>query len=199
MLYMLSSEKDTRTKILSAALALIRRRAGADISLGEIARAARLSRQAIYLHFADRADLLTALVRYVDELRGLPGKIRKITNAPSGVDAMREMVHLQASDNPELWPLARVFEAFRYADSAVEQSLQDRLKNRLEGCRAIIARVQSEKKLRPGLEQETAADLLWTITSLRMWEDLVIQRGWSAERYEEHVNQLLVSALLKTT
>ena len=192
----MSSKKDTRTKILSAALALIRRRGGADVSLGDIARAARLSRQAIYLHFADRADLLIALIRHVDELRGLPEKLRKIAEAPSGMAAAREMVALQASDNPGLWPIARVFDAVRRSDPAVERSWQDRLQNRLEGCRAIVARLQEEEALRPDIDPVSAADLLWTITSLRMWEDLVVQRGWSAEQYQEHVNRLLREALV---
>jgi AcrR family transcriptional regulator len=193
----MSSAKDTRTKILAAALAFIRRRGGADVSLGDIARAARLSRQAIYLHFADRADLLIALVRYVDELRGLSEKLRKIAEAPSGIAAMRDMVALQASDNPGLAPIARVFDAVRRSDPAVERSWQDRLQNRLRVCRDIIARVQEENALRPGLDPAAAADLLWTITSLRMWEDLVVHRDWSAEQYQEHVNRLLLVSLTK--
>jgi AcrR family transcriptional regulator len=193
--YNMSSERDSRTKILAAALALIRRRNGADVSLGEIARAARLSRQAVYLHFSDRADLLIALVRYVDDERGLAEKLRNITEAPSGLAAMREMVALQASDNPALWPMVRVFDADRHRDPAVERSWQDRLEHRLGGCRAIVARLRAEKALRPGLSPAAAADLLWTITSLRMWGDLVVERGWSAERYQEHVNRLLLVTL----
>jgi AcrR family transcriptional regulator len=193
----MSSEKDTRTKILGAALALIRRRGGADISLGQIARAAHLSRQSIYLHFADRADLLIALVHYLDELRGLSEKLRKIVDAPSGIAALREIVALQASDNPGLWPIARVFDAVRGSDPAVERSWQDRLENRLSLCRTVIARLQDENALRPGLDPAVAADLLWTITSLRMWEDLVIQRGWSAESYLGQVNRLLVVSLIE--
>lgn len=191
----MSSDSLTRSRILAAALALVRRRGGADIFLGDIAKAARLSRQALYLHFQDRADLFIALARYVDEVRGLPEKIRSITDAPSGVAAMREMVTLQATDNPALWPIARVFEAVRRSDPAVERSWQDRLENRLQGCRAIVARLQSEKTLRPGLDPAAAADLLWTLTSLRMWEDLVLLRGWSAKEYQQHVFALLVNSL----
>ena len=40
-----------------------------------------------------------------------------------------------------------------------------------------------------------AADLLWTITSLRTWEDLVLQRGWTAAPYEERIGGLLLEAL----
>jgi hypothetical protein len=64
-------------------------------------------------------------------------------------------------------------------------------------CRGIIARVQAENALRPGLDPAAAADLLWTITSLRMWEDLVVHRDWSAEQYQEHVNRLLLVSLTK--
>ncbi len=190
----MSSTKDTRVKILSAALALIRRR-GAGASLGRIARAARVSRQAIYLHFADRADLLTALVRFVDEKRGLPDKLREIREASSGVAALRAMVALQATDNPILWPIARAFDAVRRDDPAVERSWQDRLDDRLQGCRAIVARLQAENSLRADLDPGVAVDLLWTITSLRMWEDLVVQRGWSAETFQDHVNRLLLESI----
>ena len=192
----MSSDSSTRSKILSAALALIQRRGGADVSLGDIARAARLSRQALYLHFTDRAALLIALARYVDDLRGLPEKLRKIKEAPSGIDAIRYMVALQATDNPSLWPTACVFEAARRSDPAVERSWQDRLDHRLQGCRAIVSRLQVEKTLRPGLDPAVAADLLWTLTSLRMWEDLVFLRGWTAKKYQQHVFTLLLTLLI---
>ena len=42
--------------------------------MGAIAKAAGLSRQALYLTFADKADLFVALVRYVDEQVGLVGE-----------------------------------------------------------------------------------------------------------------------------
>ena len=47
----------TRRRILDWTLALVTRRGGADVTMAQIARAARVSRQAVYLHFADRAFL----------------------------------------------------------------------------------------------------------------------------------------------
>ncbi len=192
---MMSSNRTAHSKILSAALSLIRRRGGADVSLGEIARAAKVSRQAIYLNFIDRGDLMVALAKHIDEERGLEEKLLAIREAPTGVAAMQEMVKLQATDNPLLWPIARVFDAIRRSDADVEKLWQDRLENRLKGCREMVARLSAEKTLRRGLESDAATDLLWTITSLRMWEDLVLQRGWSAELYQEHVNRLLIVSL----
>lgn len=164
--------------------------------MADIAKAARLTRQAAYLHFADRGDLMLALVRHVDEKRGLDQALRKVADAPDAVTALRETVKLQARMNPGVWAAARAVEAVRRTDDAAERGWQDRLQNRLKGSRNLIARLKNEGKLREGLDAATAADLLWSITSLGMWEDLVLQRGWSARRYEEHITDLLFHALI---
>src|SRR6516162_5528367 len=85
----------TRRRILDAALTLIGRRGGADVKMADVARAARVSRQALYLHFADRAALFMAIVRHADEQRGLPDAIQRMVDAPNGVAAVLEMVAAQ--------------------------------------------------------------------------------------------------------
>jgi hypothetical protein len=49
----------------------------------------------------------------------------------------------------------------------------------------------------PGVDVDVAADMLWTLTSLRMWEDLVILRGWSGQKYEQRVYDLLLRSLTR--
>ena len=189
------SSKNSRTRILDAALSLIARRGGADVTMAEIAKAARVSRQAVYLHFRDRGALFVALARHADEKRGLADELRKIAEAPTAVAAVREMVALQARMNPRIWALARAFDTVRRTDPAAERSWQDRLQHRLEGCRAVVTRLQHEHALRRGLDAHAAADLLWTMTSLRTWEDLVLQRGWTSASYETYVGGCLLAAL----
>jgi len=189
------SSTNSRDRILDAALALITRRGDADVTMADIAKAARISRQAVYLHFTDRAELLVALARHADEKRGLADEVRKIENAPSGVAALSAMTALQARNNPRIWAVARALDAVRRTDEAAERSWQDRLQNRLAGCRRIVARLDRERALKAGLDRAGAADLLWTITSLRTWEDLVLQRGWTAAQYEKRVVALLEAAL----
>src|SRR5262249_30866833 len=151
------SSNNSRVRILDVALALITKRKGADVSMAAIAEAAQVSRQAMYLHFADRADLILALVRHADEKRGLPNEIPKIADAPTGIAAMGEMVSLQARMNPRIWAIARALDAVRRIDDAAEQGWQDRLKHRLDGCRQIVARLNQEGTLKPGVSQEEAA------------------------------------------
>jgi AcrR family transcriptional regulator len=191
-----AGDPDTRHRICEAALRLIIRHGGADVTLASVAKAAGVSRQALYLHFADRAALFLAVVQYADEKRGVPEAVQRVQSAPTGVATIEELVAMQSRLNPEIWPLARLFESVRRSDRAAEQSWQDRLASRLRGSRAIIARLSAEGALREGMDADVAADLLWTLTSLRTWEELVLLRGWSASQYEERLTDTLLTLLV---
>jgi AcrR family transcriptional regulator len=192
-------DPNTRQRICEAALRLIVEHGGADITLARVARAARVSRQALYLHFADRAALFLAVVQYADERRGVPQAVLRMQGAPTGVAAMKEMVAMQARMNPSIWPLARLLESMRRTDPAAEQSWQDRLASRLRGSQAIVCRLKSDGTLRQGLQVDVAADLLWALTSLRTWEDLVHVRGWTAAQYEERITEALLTLVVSGT
>ena len=189
------SSPDSRTRVLDAALRLIRKRGDAAVTMAQIAKAARLSRQAVYLHFADRADLMVALARHVNESLGLPAEIQHLMNSPTGIEMIEAFVSMQARGNPAVWAVARAIDAVRRTDAAAARAWQSRLESRLAGCRAIVSRLKAEGSLRPGLAPSIAADLLWTMTSLRMWEDLVLEREWSPEQYQEYLTNVLIGAL----
>ena len=185
----------TRTRILEETLELLRKGRGAVVTMAEVAKAADISRQAIYLHFADRAELFIAVARFADERRGLEKDLQKIWDAPDGIATLREAAAMQGRQNPKIWPIARAIDAIRRSDESAERAWQDRLSSRLTGARRIVRRLKEERLLRPDLEEPAAVDLLWSILSLRVWEDLVLGRGWSAERYARHIGDLLVRGL----
>jgi len=175
---------------------LIRTRGHATVTIAQIAKAARLSRQAVYLHFADRAELMAALARHVHESLGLPAAIqRMMTDAPTGIELIEADVSMQARFNPAVWAVARAVDAVRRTDAAAARAWRERLNSRLARCRVIVSRLKTEGSLRPGLDPSVAADLLWTMTSLRMWEDLVLEREWSPKQYQRYVTNLLIGAL----
>lgn len=191
----MSSSLETRYRILDAALAIVRANRGTNLTMGEVAAQAGRSRQAVYLHFQDRTALLVAMVLYADQARDLAAKFAAIAKAPSARAAVAALVSLRAGDNPGAWPVERIFESLRQDDAVVEAAWQDRLAAALETCRAIARRFQEEGALARHLSPDAAADLLWSLTSQRLWEELVIGRGWSAERYRSHVTYLATGAL----
>jgi len=191
------STRNSRIRILDAALKLITRRKGADVSMAEIARASGLSRQGLYLHFPDRANLMVALVRHAHGKLVAAEHVRRLREAPTGLMALRTWVALQARMNPGVWPVASSLEAVRRSDPDAERGWQDRQMHRLEECRRIAKRLRREGALSAGITQQAATDLLWSITSLHTWEDLVLQRGWTAAQYKQRLTQLLSDVLAK--
>src|SRR5436190_24083257 len=89
----------TGRRILEAAWNLIVVRGDAGFTMAHIAKKAKISRQALYLHFADRAQLLDALVRYGDEKRGLTSAIQPFVDAPTAREAIHRMVSLKDRQN----------------------------------------------------------------------------------------------------
>jgi AcrR family transcriptional regulator len=191
-------EPATRQRICEAALRLIVKRGGVDVPLADVAKAARVSRQALYLHFKDRAALFVAVAQHANDKRGLPEAIRRLRQAPTGLDALRHMVATRATLNPDIWPLARILDSVRREDPAAEITLHDRLAERLGACRMIVEQLARDGSLRATLEPTIAADLLWAFTSLRTWEDLVLVRGWTAAQYEERLVATLLRLLTHT-
>ena len=71
----MAATADTRTRILNACHTLLVSDTGASTRMSDIAKAAGLSRQAVYLHFKTRAELLIALTRHIDEVEDVTGRL----------------------------------------------------------------------------------------------------------------------------
>jgi hypothetical protein len=50
--------------------------------------------------------------------------------------------------------------------------------------------------LRPGLEVDRAADILWTLNHPDLWRLLVTDRGWTSEAYETWIADTACAQLL---
>jgi AcrR family transcriptional regulator len=64
------SNDSTKTRILEAAWRLARHDGLTAVTIGEIAKAAGVSRQLVYFHFTNRAGLLVAMTRHQDTRSG---------------------------------------------------------------------------------------------------------------------------------
>ena len=92
----MSNTPATRDRILDTALGIVRGNGGTSLTMGEVASQARLSRQAVYLHFQDRAALLVAMALHAGEARNLPTKFAAIAGAPSARAASRNIGSLRS-------------------------------------------------------------------------------------------------------
>lgn len=167
-------------------------------SMEAIAKAAGVSRQALYLHFGDRATLIVEISRLLDGSERTAAKQRAIDDAPTAREALREAVALQAYLKPRLAALARAMDVLSETDEGAAAALDEREQARRERCKQVIRRLHAEGDLRAEHSITTATDLMWMATSQRSWRDLVTYAGWSTQRYRTYVTRMLELALLES-
>jgi AcrR family transcriptional regulator len=163
--------------------------------MSEVARASGISRQAVYLHFPDRASLLLDLVAYVDQREGLAGELANVEAAPDGPAQVRALVEMQARRNPSIAALARALDGSRHEDSPAATAWRDRTANRMRGATAVVERLRSEGHMHRSWTTAEAAALVWELASFRVWDDLVTEAGLPPERYTEVVTTSALAAL----
>jgi len=183
-LYTMSSKnRDTRTRILEQTWRLMEARRGREVSIESIARAAGVSRQAVYLHFGSRAELLVATVRYADEKNDLASRVRAISESPTGGDALDRLVEFWGGYVPDIYGLARALLASRETDPDAAAAWEDRMKVFREGCRRTADALAQEGVLAPEWNVRASAGMMWALLSVSVWENLTIDLGWSAGEY----------------
>jgi AcrR family transcriptional regulator len=147
--------------------------------MADVAQRAGLSRQAVYLHFPDRAGLLAAQLARLGDERTPAG----IEAAPSARAALTALVARAAEAYPKFWPVVRAMGG-EMADASLASD-----------CRALAERFRAEGALAPYLSPAAAADLLGTLLSLAVWKELVVVRGWASARYRSHIAFLASGAV----
>jgi AcrR family transcriptional regulator len=193
---------ETRRDILQAAQELFERDGYAATSMGAIASAAGVSLKTVYLAFETKSGVLRALWHLLlrgeqdsvpvgeqrwyrevleerDPARQLRLNMRNSRTVKVRAGALMEVIQSAASAEPdigELW--ARIQTEFH------------------ENQRAIVQSLDRKQALRSGLDVATATDVLWALNHPSLYGLLVRERGWSPQRYEQWVGDLLCSELL---
>ncbi len=178
---------------------LIEESRGKEVRLKDIAQAAGVSRQAIYLHFGSRVGLMIATVQYIDEAAGFVTRTQHVRDEEDSVKAIGLFLAFWADYVPTVYGLAKQLLVLRETDEGAAAAWQDRMDGlRNIACRYLIERIAEEGRLRAGWETEMAIDFFWSLISIQTWENLVIERGWSSEQYTMKIKRVIDDALITT-
>jgi len=191
---MSSKKVDTRRRLLAAARELIES-GHYSVGLGEIGRRAGVSRQAVYLHFASRAELLASLTSSIEQEADLGGLLAPVYSARSGVEALRHLIDAGAQFEPQIHAMAQA--ALRMQDDPTVAAISDeRMRRRFAAMRQVVERIESEGQLATGWDVETAAGFVWSLTAPSTFDLLVVQHGWSPQKWADSTFQLLRDAFV---
>jgi len=189
----------TKRKILEAARRLLLQRGFHGAAMAEIAREAGVSRQAVYLHFSSKPELLVAVAEFADQEAGVPEILSRLSQAKTPVEIVNSGVTAYAEIQPRIYDIATVVYAARRSDPAAEAAWQNRMTFRLAGIKYDMERLQGMGALAESWTVDAAADFTWALLSLHTYESLVIERGWPIDRFVEHLQEILRRTLLNDT
>jgi AcrR family transcriptional regulator len=186
---------DTRRRILEAARALFSKDGIDRVTIGKIAIRAKVAEPTVYAVFKSKAGILREImasaifsahyhrtIARLDETADPIALLRLTATVARTIyeNEAREIGLLRGASmfSPELRKLEREFENARF-------ELQ---RKRIE--------LLSERSLLPnGVDVESARRIMWMYTSRDLYRMMVVEGGWTADRFETWLADTLVSAL----
>ena len=106
-----------------------------EVGLDEVARDAGVSRQALYLHFKSKAELLVSTARHIDEMFGVTEILRPGREAKAGLEALDAGIRACGAIEPQIYDVTSVIYSARRSDKAAEAAWQDWMAFRRENAR----------------------------------------------------------------
>lgn len=193
---MSTKREATRSRVLGAARALFEERGYHDVGLEEIGAAAGVSRQAVYLHFGSKAQLLVELFGWVEEQEHLGDLLAPVLAEPDAVEALSLLVDAHARFEPGIARIADAAEAARRTAPEMDELVRGRMELRRQGMRRIVARIRAQGRLRSGWTVDDATGFVWALLSPESHRLLVREQGWSNRRWATGTKRLLLAALV---
>jgi AcrR family transcriptional regulator len=189
-------DPQTRERLLDAAWELVEGGDGAGtLALGDVARNAGVSRQALYLHFPNRATLLAEMARRFDRTSGFRQRLLATRRLPAR-QAFGTMLSEWFAYVPQILRTARALEAATVTGSDGAEAYHDRMSEWHAAIRQAVGRLADEGQLSPQWDVESAADWVWTHVHPSVYQHLVHERCWAADRATSRIVHCLERELL---
>lgn len=93
-------------------------------------------------------------------------------------------------------PVHRILADAARSDEAAADLLAEIARQRQEGQTRIARALARSGALRPALRERDACDLIYALASPELYGLLVLDRGWTGDRYEQWLRALLIEQLL---
>lgn len=183
----------SRAALLDATRELISERGFDALTMAAVAERAGVSRRSVYLHFATRAELVTALFSRLGETEDIGASLQRVWDSPDAVTALAEWGRHLARIHPQILPVMQAAERARHVDADAAdlwQTAQDRW---LLGARRLAAWLAQEGRLARPWTATTAADMIWALMSPDLLDRLLRGRRWSPRRIGDHLAALLTA------
>lgn len=191
------SSEQTKTRILETTWKVLETRIDKN-RMSDIAKAVGISRQALYLHYPTRAELLIATTKHIDKVKKVNQRLELSRAAGSGIERLHFFIKAWGGYIPEIHGISVALRNMRENDKAAAEAWDERMQAVRHGCQAAVRAIEKDGKLKSDLSEQVATDILWTLLTVENWERLVLDCTWSQSEYEIKMIELAEIALLES-
>jgi AcrR family transcriptional regulator len=194
----------TRAAVLQAAHRLFLERGFAATTMPEVASAAGVSVQTVYKAFRNKPRLAKAVfdIAMAGDDERVPmlqrDSLGRVRDEPDPRAKLRLYGEFLTEVAPRHVPVQLVIRDAAATDPEARTVWAELQAERLKGMTRFARALHDDGHLRAGISTNEARDVLWTYNSAELFQLLVLERGWSAERYGRWVADALIAALLAT-
>jgi AcrR family transcriptional regulator len=164
--------------------------------MAEVAEAAGLTRQAVYVHFRSRGGLLVSLVRRADERADIHAKFRYALAKKDPAGRLDAFLGVWFDFVPTIHPVATTLMRARDEDTEAAAAWADRMTALRSGFRSLAASLRRDGALATGWTPATAADFLWAGSSMQVWDLLANECDWSRAKIAKTLRASLARSVL---
>lgn len=160
-----------------------------------IAGEAGYAPQTVYFHFGSKAAILKQLVEEAKSELVIPLYQRAITTEDPA-EQLALSVEIGRAGSEAGWDLIQVLGTARNEPefSELVQGLEG---EKQWGIGNLVASIAGKGRLRAGLTEARAVDLMMVLTSEEIYRLLVVKRGWSADEYQAWLTEAVQRELLE--
>jgi AcrR family transcriptional regulator len=192
----------TRAAVVEAARGLFAERGYAATTIEAISDRSDTPQATVYRLFSSKLGILKAMLDVSiggDDQAVAMADRQQVRALLSDEDPRKQLAGFAAllrDVMARVGPVHRILaDAARSGEDAAAL-LAEIARQRHEGQQRIARSLAGSGALRPGLDERDAADIIHALASPEVYGLLVIDRGWSGERYEDWLRTLLVDQLL---
>ena len=191
-----------RAAVVAAARDLFLERGYGATTVEAISERADVPPATVYRLFSSKHGILKALfdVSIVGDDEDVPmgerPEVRASLASPDAQVRLSGFVAIAVQVNLRVAPLYRILVSAAGTDPDAAAQLDALTAQRQQGQRALARSLARSGGLRAGLRERDAADLVHAFLSPEMYGLLVVDRGWSPDRYARWLEATLAEQLL---
>ncbi len=194
--------RETRLRIIRAARELFVTKGYGRTTLAEIAQEAAVAVETVYAAFGNKATLLrqTWYVESRGDEEDVPlferAEMQDILDEPDLATRIRRHAAFVTATNRRMGPLTAALEGAAASEPAAAEMLAEFSKRRLDVTTKYAKAAAATGRL--AVSQAECRDVLFATMDGTLWRRLVIERGWSDERYADWLGSAWIAQLVSS-